>query len=263
VGRVGGWRGGITPPLPRSGALPAGAGSALLFALALPPHPLPILLVPAFLLLAEAVRRLPRGRPVSGPAPFSAPFSVDSTPSSSSTGFPPPAGPTWVPWPWRQRWESGDFTPWSGWRCWAPWPPPGFPGPWRSSPGGRCWSGFPGSSRSWGFPGPVPSSRWWSGPGPPPCFRSWARRGWGPHGRSRCRPPGPGARRGRGGPPRPPPLGSRWRREASRGCPGREVGRRRAVPRVALVEMAFPPSVVRDPEEREARILEAMSRLSR
>lgn len=62
MGWMGGWGGGITPPLPRSGALLAGAGSALLFALALPPHPLPILVVPAFLLLADAVRRLPPGR---------------------------------------------------------------------------------------------------------------------------------------------------------------------------------------------------------
>ena len=59
---VGARRGGITPPLPWSGALPIGAGSALLFALALPPHPVPTLLIPAFLLLAEALRRIPRGR---------------------------------------------------------------------------------------------------------------------------------------------------------------------------------------------------------
>lgn len=39
-----------------------GAGSALLFALALPPHPVPALLIPAFLLLAEALRRTPRGK---------------------------------------------------------------------------------------------------------------------------------------------------------------------------------------------------------
>jgi apolipoprotein N-acyltransferase len=47
------------------------------------------------------------------------------------------------------------------------------------------------------------------------------------------------------------------------GVPGSGAGERDGGgPRVALVEMAFPPSVVRDPGEREARILEAMARLS-
>jgi apolipoprotein N-acyltransferase len=52
-------RGGVASPPPR--ALLAGAGSAGLFALALPPVPLPVLLLPAFLLLAGALRALPRG----------------------------------------------------------------------------------------------------------------------------------------------------------------------------------------------------------
>jgi apolipoprotein N-acyltransferase len=61
-------RGGVAPsPVPPS-ALAAAAGSALLFALALPPAPLPVLLFPAFLLLAGSMSHLPR-RAAVGPGP--------------------------------------------------------------------------------------------------------------------------------------------------------------------------------------------------
>ena len=262
MGRMGGWRGGITPPVPRSGALPAGAGSALLFALALPPHPLPILLVPAFLLLAEAVRRLPRGRAGFRPgarlgALFGALHSLLVL--------------HWIP---SAAWSHlGPMAPAAALGVWGLHAVVGMvvlgvvaaarvPRPLALIPGWAVLVWLPGVVPILGVPWPGPELALVEWPRAAALLPLLGSAGVGALMAGAAAGLLALGRAGIGVALLVPLLWGLAEAGGEPGVPRSGGGEEEGGSRVALVEMAFPPAVVRDPPEREARILEAMSRRS-
>jgi apolipoprotein N-acyltransferase len=261
VGRMGGWRGGITPPPPRSGALTAGAGSAILFALALPPHPLPILLVPAFLLLAEAVRMLPRGR---------AGFQSGALLGALFGGLHSLLVLHWLP---SAGWSHlGPMAVAAALGVWGFHAVVGMgvlgavaaarvPRPLALIPGWAVLVWLPGVIPILGVPWPGPELALVEWPGAAALLPFLGSAGLGALVAGTAASLLALGRTGVGVALLVPLL---WGLVEARGEPGvpgsRDGAEEGGGSRIALVEMAFPPSVVQDPAIREARILEAMSR---